>query len=109
MSLWADYHKETEGHETIENEFGFIRYSFNPPLCVIHDIYVSPKFRQKNCGRELFSRVRAIAKENKMTHLWSRVWLGSLTADLALKANIAGGFKVHQAENNSIIMMQEVG
>lgn len=109
MSLWADYHEETEGHETLETADGFIRYSFAPPVCQIHDLYVVPAKRQTRVAWVLADAVSKLAKDKGMTHLWSRVWCASRTADAALKANLAYGFQVMNAENGSIIMMKELG
>lgn len=108
MSHWAAYHKETEGHDTIENEDGFIRYSFNLPLCVIHDLYVRPEKRRERTAWKLADEVSVIAKKQRATHLWSKVWTGSLTAHAALKSNLAYGFRVHGAQDGYIIMMKEL-
>lgn len=109
MSLWADYHKETEGHEVIENEYGFVRYSISAPNCFIHDLYVSPAHRRHNHGSFLAKKVTKLALEAGCTRLWSQVGLGSFTANEALKANLAYGFIVREAQNGFIIMSKEIG
>lgn len=106
--MWAAYHKETEGHDVVENADGFIRFSFLPPLCLIHDLYVRPEKRRERAAWKLADEVSVIAKKNRATHLWSKVWTGSLTAHAALKSNLAYGFKVQDAKDGYIIMMKEL-
>lgn len=108
MSLWSDYHKETEGHEVIETEYGFVRYSITAPLCWIHDLYVCPEHRRHNHGSFLAKKVTALAIEAGCTHLWSQVGLGSRTANDALKANLSFGFLVQGAQNGFIIMSKDI-
>jgi ribosomal protein S18 acetylase RimI-like enzyme len=109
MSLWADYHKETEGHSVHETERGFIRYSCEPPNCYIHDLYVRPECRRSGHGTELADVVAERARESGCTYLWSRVGLGSATAQEALKANLAYGFMVREAQNGFMIMSKDIG
>lgn len=109
MSLWADYHRETENLETIEDADGFICFSYAPPFVQVHDLYVRPERRRTKHAWSLADRASARAKELGAQALWSKVWTGSKTADGALKANLAYGFKVIGAENGYIIMTKDLG
>lgn len=108
MSLWSAYHKETEGHETLETESGFIRFSLNPPNCYVHDLYVRPDLRRGKYATNLADSVTLIAREAGCTHMWSEVGVVSRTSTEALYANLSYGFKVQRAENGFILMCKEV-
>lgn len=107
-SLWSQYHMETEGHEVLEGKCGFIRYSFSGKLCLIHDLFVQKEFRRDRIAWDMADTVTMIARNHGCTHLWSRVGLGSATADAALKANLAYGFQVQSAEGGWIIMLKSI-
>lgn len=109
MSLWAEYHKETEGHECIETEFGFVRYQLLSPVCAIHDLFVAREHRLQGKGLEIMNEVVSRAQAAGCNLLWSRVGLGMLCANESLKANLNYGFKVQQAENGYIIMTKDIG
>jgi GNAT superfamily N-acetyltransferase len=108
MSLWAEYHKETDGSICIERFFGFIRYEIEGNLCKIHDLFVKENFRREGCAWALADEVSVIAKKSSCTHLWSRVGCGTLGATEALSANLAYGFKIAMAEGGFIIMLKEL-
>lgn len=108
MSLWAEYVKEREGHEVIEEPWGFLRYHIAPPLLCIDDLYIQPEYRRGERGSELADRVTRIARESKCTHLWAQVWPHTLNATDSLKAVLAYGFQVTGAQNGAIILLKEI-
>lgn len=109
MSLWSDYFEETSGIKTIEEEWGFVSYSFADPFCRIEDLYVVPHLRKGTRGLHLLNRVAEKAKEHGSTHLWTQVWVTNHGADRALRANLACGFKMIDAQNGRIIMTKPIG
>lgn len=108
MSLWSKCIKEREGHDVIEETWGFIEYHFAHPFCVIDDVYVEPEFRKQGKAKELGYRVEKFAKENGCTHLWSNIYDSSFNKDETLKVNLAYGFKWAASENGRIILMKEL-
>lgn len=110
MSLWAEYHKETDGSEVIERFFGFIRYDFSDDgkVCRIHDLFVRENSRRDRCAWILADEVSAVAKRANCTHLWSRVGIGTFGASEALQANLAYGFKLAAADGGWVIMMKDL-
>lgn len=108
MSLWADYHKERLGWETIELEGGFIAYSIALPFCCINEIYVKPDLRNKDIASRLGDQVVLKAKEAGCTHLWSQVSVLANGSTDALKATLAYGFKVSKAQEDRVILVKEI-
>lgn len=109
MSLWSDYHKETEGSETIETEFGFVRFNLNPPSCVIHDLFVAPEFRLQGKGTEIMNSVTQRAKDAGCDTLWSKVTDGMFCLNESLAANLHYGFRIVEIVNHTIIMSKYIG
>ncbi len=110
VSLWSKCIKERQGHEVIEEPWGFIEYHIELPFCLIDDLYVEPEFRMQGKAKELAERVTQIAKDTKgCTHLWSSIYRNSFNSTDTLRANLAYGFKWFAEENNRIILVKELG
>lgn len=109
MSLWADYISEREGNSVIEEDFGFIEFRLSPPVCLIHSLYVRPGDRRSGVGAALADRVAELAKEAGCTLLWSQVVTTTLNATESLKAVLAYGFKVQDAQNGVIVLTKDIG
>ena len=109
MSLWADYIKEREGNDVIEEPFGFIEYSIALPFLRIESIFIAKEQRDNGRGSDLANRVTQIAREASATHLWASVWIGALNATESLKAILAYGFQVTALQNDCIILTRDIG
>jgi GNAT superfamily N-acetyltransferase len=107
MSLWSDYILEREGNAVIEEGWGFIEFRISPPVCMIHSLYVRPVDRKSGRGSELADRVAEIARREGCT-LWSQVVSSMLNATESLKAVLAYGFKVTEAQNGCIILTKDI-
>lgn len=108
MNHWAAYIKEREGHEVIEDDYGFIEYKLAPPFAAIEGCYIMPERRKSGLGRELMERVVRLAREEHCTLLVCEVNLEYLNATDSLKACLGVGFKLQSAQNNRIIMMKDI-
>lgn len=66
-SLYAEYVKEREGKETIENDTGFITYLDLKPSKTIYlsDMYIKPEFRKTGAARSLYNELLAVLQEKK--------------------------------------------
>lgn len=62
-SLYAQYVKEREGKEVIENRFGFIVYSIQGDYGAIHEYFTLPKRRKKGQGFAMADEVFKIFKK----------------------------------------------
>lgn len=110
MSHFADYMNERFGHETIEFDSGFVSYSMKTPFCCIEDFYIHPERRRAGEIMKYMNAVLHIAKGNsEITHLWSQVWANAQNATQSLRAALAYGFQVQNAEGGRIILTKEIG
>lgn len=108
MSLWSDYIREREGNAVIEEGWGFIEYRLAPPVCLIHSLYISPGERKRGRGSELADLVAEIARREGCTLLWSQVVTATLNATDSLKAILAYGFRVQDAQNGVIVLTKDI-
>lgn len=110
MSLWSDYHKERLGWDEITEEGrGFVAYLITPPVCQIKDAYVAPEFRKSDVALRLRSRLTDKAKEAGCTEIQAEIWPGLGDAELAMRFNIANGFKMFSADGGRIMMVKFIG
>lgn len=108
MSLWSDCIAERQGHRVIEEPFGFIEFHIVDKICIVDDLYVVPTERRKGLAWGLADRVSVIAKAAGCTHLWSGIYADSLTANDALRANLAYGFEWKGIDGGRIILLKEL-
>lgn len=62
MSMYADYIKEREGMEIMEDDRGFCSYLFADTACYIKDVYVKPEYRAQGVWKEYADTITLIAK-----------------------------------------------
>ena len=63
MSHFANYIKERQNKEIIEDESGFATYYFIMPDCYIEDIYVIPEKRKAGIAAKYADKIAKIAQE----------------------------------------------
>jgi GNAT superfamily N-acetyltransferase len=108
MSLWSEYIREREGHEVIEEGWGFIEYSVAAPVCMIHSIYIREDRRNEGLASQLADRVAEIGRDQGCNLLWSQVWAKALNASSSLRAILAYGFSVREAQGDCIILTKNI-
>lgn len=109
MTHWANYYKERFGRDSIEEDWGFISFTLNPPICVLEDIYVVPEHRRKYMGDEILGRLEVLAKQNKCSKMIAQIWANDTGAHNTIRAAIAVGFRIQNADNGRIIISKEIG
>ena len=74
-SNYALYIKEREGRDIIEDERGFLTYSFHDKgqTCYIVDVYVRPEYRGQHVATEWANQVATLAKLSGATQLLGSV------------------------------------
>lgn len=107
-SLYAQYIKEREDFEIIEDEFGFASYKFFGPECYIRDIYVVPEKRKTSVGTSYMEKITALAKEAGCTHLTGTVFPSANGSSESMAAILRGGFKIHSSTSEKIILTKEI-
>ena len=109
MSLYADYLKEREGRETVEEQDGFATYCYpSAQVCYLVDIYVAPAARRQGLASKLADRVCEIAKAKGATAL-----LGSVQPDLpsaaeSMKALLGYGMRPTHIAGNLVYFVKEI-
>lgn len=75
MSLYAEYIKEREGKDIIEDEKGFATYLYTPIRNEIYivDVYVRPEYRRQGVARDYVDTIINIAKEKNCEYLITSV------------------------------------
>lgn len=108
MSLWADYHKERFGWETIEVDGGFIIFHVKPPGASIEEFYVKPELRGTSLAKRLADLAFRAARDAGAEIMWARVTPGINGAEHALRTNLHYGFKLSHVDAGSIILKKEI-
>lgn len=108
MSLFADYHRERLGWQTIEVESGFIVFDIRPPEASIEEFYVAPEMRGTPLAKRLADQVVKKAKEAGCTRIWAKVTPGVKGAEHAMRTNLHYGFKLIANRGNDTFMVLDI-
>lgn len=108
MSLYADYIKERENKECIDNEYGFITYKISGADSYIVDFYVRPEYRRTGKGTELANLAAEAAKASRCTRLLGSVIPDTNNSTESMKALMWYGFKLLWARENFIMLFKEI-
>ncbi len=114
MSLYADYIREREGFETIEDDKGFATYKFNYTrdcdghcYCYIRDIFVKPEFRRSRAASHYADLISEKARLADFTHLLGSVYIDE-EGTTSLKVLLGYGFKLSHTDGNLIYFKKEL-
>lgn len=84
----------------IENETGFVTYDIKEDTCCVIDIFIIKEARRTGAFYKLCKQVHDIAKDSGCKKIVGFVHLAGKCSHLSLKAQIALGMKVVEANNN---------
>jgi predicted GNAT family acetyltransferase len=106
----ANYVKEREGFETIENEGGYFEYKITGEECYVRTMYIAPEFRGKGYAKDLAAKVTEIAKASGCKYLLGSVvpTLNQLMATESLAMQIKYGFFIKSAHEDFIVTCKEI-
>ena len=102
MTHFAEYIKERQGKEIIEDENGFATYYYVGPDCYIEDIYVTPEKRKSGVASLYANEIAKIAIEKNCLNLIGSVKPSANGSTESLKVLLAYGFKLHSATEDFI-------
>lgn len=107
-SHYADYIKEREGFDIIEDQYGFATYKIFGEECYLRDIYVTPQYRRSSIAMSYCDQIEQIAKESGCKFLTGSIAIGANGNTESLKAVLAAGFKLQRTTMDGIILIKEI-
>ncbi len=107
-SHYANYIKEREGREILEDKHGFASYAFTPDAVYIQEIYVLPDYRKDGVAARYADIIAEIARAKGFTKMIGSVCPSANGSTESLKVLLAYGFKVHSSEQNLIWFVKQI-
>jgi predicted GNAT family acetyltransferase len=108
MSLYADYLKERENFEIIENEMSFASYQIQGESLYIKDIYILPELRGQGMATDLADQIVMIGKEKGCKFIIGTVSPKDPEATRNLKVLLAYGFHLFRSTEDLIYFMRDL-
>lgn len=108
MSLYSRYITERTGKEIIENEKGFVVYSFNEDSVYIEDIFIEADFRKQGYAAVLADMVSDRAKAKGIRKMFGSVVPTTKNSTTSVQVLIAYGMKLYSSTNNFILFQKEI-
>lgn len=108
MSLYAQYIKERDNKNIIEDEKGFATYCFIKDGTYIQDIYVHPDHRHSHVASQYADKIAQIAREKGHTKLFGSVRPSANFSTESLKVLLAYGFRIDSAAQDAIFLVKEI-
>ena len=108
-TLYAEYLKERQEAEILENESGFIIYKLTDGECFIIDMFIRPEIRGLGEGHSLVKNLKQIAIASGCKAITANIHLADKNANKTLLAGLHTGFKVVRADQNILLIYMDVG
>lgn len=109
MTLFAQYIKERENKEIIENDYGFVTYYFlTNGDCYIEDVYIVPEKRRSNLASEYGKQIEIIAKERGSKKIIGSVDQNANNKTESLKFLLSYGFVLAYNSGSTIFLTKEL-
>lgn len=108
MSLYADYIKERQDFECLENEYSFITYKKIDDFMFIEDLYIKPEARRKGEGFELGKKVEDIAKKLGCKALVTTVDTSTNNWEASLQGIFKFGFNLVNEDKTCLYFNKEL-
>lgn len=108
-SLYAQYIKERENKDIIENDKGFATFQFlNNQQCYLQDIFVLPEYRETKIATEMADKVVEMAKEKNCNVLIGSVCADDKKATRNMKVFLAYGMQIDKVIGNMIFLKKDI-
>jgi hypothetical protein len=109
MTLFAQYIKERENKEIIENDYGFVTYFFLANGdCYIEDVYIIPEKRRTKLASEFGQQVELLAKECGSKKVLGSVDINANNKTESMKFLLSYGFKLCYISGSLIYLSKEL-
>lgn len=108
VSMYAEYIKEREGKQIIEDEKGFATFMIKGTECYIADIFIKKEFRNAGAGSNYADQISIIARENGCEVLTGSVTPSFRGASVSMQAQLKYGFEISSAHEDFILLKKEL-
>jgi GNAT superfamily N-acetyltransferase len=110
MSLYADYVKEREEKQVIENEDAFCKYSISEKekYCYLEDLYVRQESRKTGIGQRMTDFICILAKNKGCKKLITSVVPSAKGSQYSMKVILKYGFKLRSSDYNIIFFEKDL-
>lgn len=109
MSLYGQYIKERTNKHILENDNGFVVYSYPQPQVVyIEDIFVNSDNRSNHLATEMANQVIAEAKDKGCIKALGSVVPSANNSTISLKVLLAYGMSLDSATNDFILFKKDL-
>jgi len=109
MSHFANYIKEREDKQILENEKGFATYKiYDNGECYLQDIYVAPEFRKQHVGSGMVDRVSDIARKHDCHTLIGSICLDDKNATKNMQIWLGYGFQLYKNVGTMIFLRKDL-
>lgn len=106
--MWANYIKDREGSLLYKNEKGFFTYKIFSDHLHIDDFFILQEYRNKGNGKELYSKIEQILKDNNLDLLKCTVCLDALNYKDSLEFVLKMGYKFDHFKYNLMIFHKRI-
>lgn len=107
-SNYAQYIKEREGKEIVEDHKGFATFVITDKECYIVDIFVKKKYRKEKIASKYADQITELAKERGCRYLLGSVCPYADSATASLKALLGYGFSLSSSTNDMIFFRKDI-
>lgn len=108
MNNYAQYIKERENKEIIENESGFLTYKIFEKECYLADMFIVPEKRGSSAVAYFIQELSDISIRAGCDHISANIRLNDKGATRTLRASLKLGFNLVSAENGTITICKEL-
>ena len=107
--MWAEYLKEREGKEVLQDPTGFTVYSYpGDKLCYIEDNWVMPDFRKSGVAKKMADKIVIEAKERGCDTLIGSVDLKSSAPGQNMKVLLAYDMDPYLTEGSVVYFRKSI-
>jgi hypothetical protein len=106
--MYAEYLKEREDKNVLENEHGFVVFKYFDEFTYIIDIFVKPEMRKTHVARDLANEVCAISRAMGKKQILGSVDVRANGATESLKVLLAYGMRVDSVDGQVIYFKKDL-
>lgn len=98
MSLYADYVRERNRWDVIENDDGFLAYQFGEGVCWVRELFIVPEKRNKHRARAMLDALAEQCAKKDVRFFYATVCPYARDSDAVLTMALKYGFKLNDVD-----------